>query len=156
MKNHHIIVPETLQKKFLELVHDGHQGIEKCLLQSRESIFWPGITELIQNTVAKCRTCQSTSPAQKKLPLTTSDVPPFPWHKLGTDLFYLKGQVFLVVGDNFSKFLIVRKPPNSSTNAIVEELSMTFTELEDPTFLEVITYHATDLQNSKNFCNHME
>ena len=32
LKNHSIIIPVTLQWKFLELVHDGHQGIEKCLL----------------------------------------------------------------------------------------------------------------------------
>ena len=135
LKSHCIIVPVTLQRKFQEPVHDGPQGIEKCLLQARESIFWLGITEQIQNTVTKCGACQSTSPAQKKLPLTTNEVPPFPWHTLGTDLFYWKHQDFLVVGDNLSKFLIVRKLPNSSTNAIVKELSMIFTEFGRPHIL---------------------
>ena len=78
----------------------------------------------------KMQNIPTTSPAQKKLPLTTSEVPPFPWHTLGTYLFYWKHQDFLVVGDYFSKFLIVRKLPNSSTNAIVKELSMIFTEFE--------------------------
>ena len=32
LRNHHIIVPETLWGAFFELVHEGHQGIEKCLL----------------------------------------------------------------------------------------------------------------------------
>ena len=32
LKNHHIIVPETLQRNFLEVVHDSHQGIEKYVL----------------------------------------------------------------------------------------------------------------------------
>ena len=97
--------------------------------------FWPGIREQIQNTVTKCRTCQSTSPTQKKLPLTTGEVPPFQWHKLGTDLFYQKCKDKLVVGDYFSKFLIVRKLPNSSTNAVVKELSMIFTEFGRPHIL---------------------
>ena len=61
-----------------------------------------------------------------------SEVPSFPWHTPGIDLFYWKCQDFLVVGDYFSKFLIVRKLPNSSTNAIVKELSLIFTVFERP------------------------
>ena len=49
-------------------------------------------------------------------------------HTLGTDLFYHRKQDYLVLVDYFSKFLIVRKLPNSTTGAIVKELSITFSE----------------------------
>ena len=61
-----------------------------------------------------------------------SEVPPHPWHTLGTDLFYWNRLNFLVVGDYFTKFLIVRKLPNSSTQAVIKELGMIFTEFGWP------------------------
>ena len=76
--------------EMLDLIHEGHQGIEKCLLHSRESLFWPGISNEIHQTVDKCGICQATSTAQRKLPSVPSEIPPKTWHTLGTDLFYLK------------------------------------------------------------------
>ena len=35
---------------------------------------------------------------------------------------------YLVVGYYFSKYLIVRKNPNTSTHAVIKELEMIFTE----------------------------
>ena len=40
-----------------------------------------------------------------------------------------------MVGDYFSKFLIVRKLPNSSTHAVIRELGMIFTEFGRPFML---------------------
>ena len=61
-----------------------------------------------------------------------SDVPPHPWHTLGTDLFYYKKMDFLLLVDCFSKFLIVRRIPNSTTGAVKKELRDIFTEFGTP------------------------
>ena len=45
-----------------------------------------------------------------------SDMPPHAWHTLGTNLFYWNKIDYLVVRDYFSKYLIVRRLPNSSTH----------------------------------------
>ena len=58
-----------------------------------------------------------------------SDVPPHAWHTLGTNLFYWNKIDHLVIRDYFSKYLIVRKLPNSSTHAMIKELGLIFTEL---------------------------
>ena len=58
-----------------------------------------------------------------------SDVPPHAWHTLGTNLFYWNKMDYLVIGDYFSKYLIVRRLPNSSTHAVIKELGLVFTEL---------------------------
>ena len=42
----------------------------------------------------------------------------------------------LVVGDYFSKYLIVRKIPNSSTHSVIKELDMIFTEFGRPFVLK--------------------
>ena len=61
-----------------------------------------------------------------------SEVPPHPWHTLGSDLFYHKRLDFLVVVDYFSKFLIVRKISNSTSSAIIKELDSIFSEYGKP------------------------
>ena len=114
--------------EMLDLIHERHQGIEKCLQHSRGSIFWPGISNEIHQTVDKCGICQATSTAQRKLPSVPSEIPPHAWHILGTDLFYRKHIDFIVLGDYFSKFLIVRKLPSSASSAVCKEISKTFTE----------------------------
>ena len=58
-----------------------------------------------------------------------SDMPPHAWHTLGTDLFYWNKIDYLVIRDYFSKYLIVRRLPNSSTHAVIKELGLVFTEL---------------------------
>ena len=118
--------------EMLDLIPEGHQGIKKCLLHSRESLFWPGIPNETCQTVDKCGICQSTSTAQRKLPSVPSEIPPHAWHTLGTDLFYWIYFDFLVLGHYFSKFLIVRKLPSSTSSAVCKDISNIFTEFGKP------------------------
>ena len=73
----------------MEQIHEGHLGIEKCMLKARDSLFWPGISNDIRETVEKCGICQASSKAAKPAG-NVSDVPPHTWHTLGTDLFLLE------------------------------------------------------------------
>ena len=109
----------------------GHLGIEKCMLKATDSVFWPGISNDIRETVEKCGICQASSKAAKPVG-NVSDVPPHVWHTLGTDLFYWNKIDYLVIGDYFSKYLIIRRLPNSSSHAVIKELGLVFTELGRP------------------------
>ena len=62
-----IPIPSTLQKKALQQIHKGHQGVEKCMLKARESVFCPGISDDICKAVERCGTCQSSSRAAKPI-----------------------------------------------------------------------------------------
>ena len=126
-KGARLLIPSTLRKKVLEQIHDGHLGIEKCMLKARDSVFWPGISNDIHETVEKCRICQASSRAAKPVG-NVSDMPPHAWHTLGTDLFYWNKIDYLVIGDYFSRYLIVRRLPNSSTHVVIKELGLVFTE----------------------------
>ena len=132
-KNRKILIPEKLKSEYLERIHSGHQGINKCLEKAREFVFWKGYTKHIQEVVEKCILCQETRKVKSTEKFKyISDVPPHPWHTLGSDLFYWKKQDFLVVVDYFSTFLIVRRIPNSTTSAVIKELSMIFSEYGRP------------------------
>ena len=134
-KSSRLLIPSTPRRKMIEQIHDGHPGKEKCILKARESMFWPGISDDIQETVERCGICQSTSRAVKPVG-NVSEVPPHTWHTLGTDLFYWNKMDYLVVGDNFSKYLLVRKIPNTSTHLVIKELGIIFTEFGHPFVLK--------------------
>ena len=133
-KGARLLIPSTLRRKVLEQIHDGHLGIEKYMLKARDSVFWPGISNDIHETVEKCGICQASYKAAKSVG-NVSDVPPHAWHTLGTDLLYWNKIDCLVIRDYFSKYLIVRRLPNSSTHAMIKELGLIFTELGRPFIL---------------------
>ena len=121
-------------------------------MKARESVFWPGISDDIWETVEKCGICQSTSRASKHVG-NISEVPPHPWHTLGTDLLYWNRLYFFVVGEYFTKFLIIGKLPNSSTHVVIKELGMIFTELDDHSYLGVTMGHVIVLGNFSSSLN---
>ena len=82
----------------------------------------------VQQLIEKCGIYQEYGKSQPLIG-TTQELSPFPWHMLATDLFYWKRMDFLIVADVFSKYIIVRKLPNSTSAAVCIELSMIATEL---------------------------
>ena len=91
--------------------------------------------------------CQEYGKSQPLIS-TTQELPPFPWHTLATDVFCWKRMDFLIVADVFSKYIIVRKLPNSTSAAIYIELSMIVTELGLP---HIIRCDNGSCYNSKEF-----
>ena len=122
-----IIVPKEMRPEILQYIHKGHQGKERCLLRARNTVFWPDVQQLIE----KCIICQEYGKSQPIIG-TTQELLPFPGHTLVTDMFYWKRMDFLIVVDVFSKYIIVRKLPNSTSAAMCIELSMIVTKLGLP------------------------
>ena len=123
------------------------------MLKARESVYWPGISDDIHEAVEKCGICQSTSRAMKPVGNIT-DIPPHAWHTLATNLFYWNRIDFLVVGDYFTKFLIVRKIPNTSTHSVIKELGMIFAEFGHPFVLKSdngLCYSSREFHNFLEF-----
>ena len=82
--------------------------------------------------VEKCDLCQSQQNSTAIVQKYVSEVPPHPWHTIGSDLFYFQRTDFLVVVDYFSKYLIVRKIANSTSSAVIKELGMISSEFGKP------------------------
>ena len=126
-----IIVPREVRPEMLQYIHEGHQGKERCLLRSRNTVFWPKMTYNIQQLIEKCVICQEYGKSQPLI-----------------DLFHWKRMDFLIVVDVFSKYIIVRKLPNSTSAAMCIELSMIVTELGLP---HIIRSDNGPCYNSKEF-----
>ena len=132
MKNSKVLIPETLKQKYLRQIHQGHQGIEACRSRAREFVFWVNINKNIEELVQKCSLCQYQQNSTSNIQKYVSEVPPHPWHMVGSDLFYFRRIDFLVVVDYFSKYLLMRKIPNSTSSAVIKELGMIFSEFGKP------------------------
>ena len=126
-----IIVPREMRPEMLQYIHEGHQGKERCLLQARNTVFFPKMTDDVQELTERCIICQEHGRLQPIIG-TTQELPPFPWHTLATDIFYWKRMDFLIVANVFSKYFLVRKLANSTSAAICAELAIIVTELGLP------------------------
>ena len=51
---------------------------------------------------------------------------------IGSDLFYFRRIDFLFAVDYFSKYLLMRKIPNSTSSAVIKELEMIVSEFGKP------------------------
>ena len=142
-----IIVPREVRPEMLQYIHEGHQGKERCLLQARNTVFWPKMMYDVQELIERCIICQEHGKSQPIIGIT-QELPPFPWHTLATDIFYWKRMDFLIVADVFSKYFLVRKLANSTSAAVCAELATIVTELGLP---HIIRSDSGPCYNSKEF-----
>jgi transposase InsO family protein len=116
LKGNRIVVPKVLRQEMKELIHQGHQGIEKCRKRARQSLYWPRLNHEIDEMVSKCDLCLTHRNKLSQEPLISHEIPNYPWLKLASDLFELKSRQYLLVVDYFSKFAEVALLSNPITS----------------------------------------
>ncbi|XP_041461610.1 uncharacterized protein K02A2.6-like [Lytechinus variegatus] len=131
-KGSQVIIPKTLRNDILRQLHLGHMGIESTRRLARETVFWPNINKDIDQLIKQCETCQKHQARQQKEPLHPHDVPPAPWTRLGTDLFMLNRQEYLLVTDYYSKYPIIAKLTDTSSAAIARQMTGIFSLFGPP------------------------
>ena len=125
------VVPAAMQRETLNKLHKGHQGIERCRLRARMSVWWPGISHQIEQMVKHCSHCtRETTP--RKEPLMPTALPEYPWQKIGTDLFSLNGSNYLLAADYFSRFPEVIKLTSTTSASIISALKSIFSRYGIP------------------------
>ena len=120
-----MVVPERLQKETLEKVHTGYQGVQRCKLRANTAVWWPDLSHEVENMVKQCPTCAKEHSPRKE-PMIPTELPDYPWQKIGTDLFQLKGATYLVVVDYFSRFPEVQKLQITTSEGIIRTLKDIF------------------------------
>ena len=108
MRGSRVVIPASLRVSMLDKIHSGHQGIHKCRERARHSVWWPGISRQVEEMVKSCPECIKHNP-QRPQPLLPSHLPDLPWQKVGTDLFELNKNTYLLIVDYFSRWIEVAK-----------------------------------------------
>ena len=86
MYNLRIVVPLSLQKETLQIVHEGHQGIVRCRMRTKMSVWWLGISKHVEEFVQRWPICARDREPRRE-PLTPTPLPDYPWQVIGSDLF---------------------------------------------------------------------
>ncbi|VDI83414.1 Hypothetical predicted protein [Mytilus galloprovincialis] len=83
-----LYVPLQLRNEVIKSYHDNlsHLGIDKCHDSIRQKYFWPKLYKELNSYINSCVICQSQSASKTKPLLQISDIPPFPFAKIGVDL----------------------------------------------------------------------
>ena len=97
MKGCRIIKPLVMRLEILDRLHEGHQSITKCRARAKISVWRLGLSKQMEDLVHGCRT----------EPLIPSVTPERPWQTVGTNLFHLEGNTYILVVDYFSRYVEV-------------------------------------------------
>ena len=106
-------------------LHEGHQGIERCRMRAKTLVWWPSLSKELTETVAQCIVCRKYSTMHRE-PLMTTPLPDYPWQVVGSDLFWLKGEQYLLVVDYFSRFPEVVKMSSTVSASVISVLKSLF------------------------------
>ena len=112
LKGTRIVIPNKQCKAILKLLHKGHLGLNKCKVRAKESVYWPGLNDKLEELVLSCELCLKYSAAKCKLEpslLLGQEVPLYPWTKSATDMFHFEGASYLLILDYTSRYPVVCK-----------------------------------------------
>ena len=107
LKGESVYIPDTHRQGVLENLHTGHLGIVKTQLRASKDVFWPKINQDIEKMCKSCEVCQQYQNTQPAEPLIQTEVPSRPWSTIGTDLFQIEDDHYLITADYYSKFPLV-------------------------------------------------
>ena len=149
LKERKIVIPSKLHNQFIQLAHEGHQGIEKTKALARETTWFPGIDKKIENLVKDCLACQVTTPITAREPLQMSELPPGSREELSMDFGQISPSEYLmVVTDEYSRYPVVDVIHSTSADIVIPILDKTLSEFGVP---EVMKSDKGPPFNSKEF-----
>ena len=120
-----------MREGILKQIHEGHLGFNKCQMRAKETVYWPGLNDQLENLILNCQLCLKYSKSKKKSTPPTAlghELPAVPWSKVATDIFHYESQPYLLVVDYTSRFPIVRRLKSMSTQNIAEQFKSIFSE----------------------------
>ena len=125
-KSDKIIIPKSMQKEMMDVIHKAHMGMQKCKSRARLCVYWPNMNSQIENVVSSCSICQEFRSRNRAEPLKSHEIPNRPWGKVGCDLFQYKGRDYIVCVDYYSKFPEVQLISDKTAKQCISALKSIF------------------------------
>ena len=73
-----IVVTKALQRRVVNVSHEGHQGIVKTKQLLRSAVWFPGMDRMTEDVVRSCLLCQAAAQQKPKEPLQMTELPERP------------------------------------------------------------------------------
>ena len=119
LKNDRILVPSSMRKEMLQMIHQGHMGIEKSKRRARDVLYWPGMNSQISDMISRCTTCLEHQRQNTKEPMILSRIPSKPWEMVATFMSTLDKSEYLIVVDYQSRYFEVAKLPDTKSTTVI-------------------------------------
>uniref|UniRef100_A0A336MPS3 RNA-directed DNA polymerase n=1 Tax=Culicoides sonorensis TaxID=179676 RepID=A0A336MPS3_CULSO len=130
-----VLIPPLLRDKALDLLHKSHLGIVKCKQIARSCMWWPKIDVDIENFINSCKSCQINASRRSNTPLMSWPATNYPFERIHIDHFFFQDKIFLIIVDDFSKFIDVKENVSVSTKCVVKSLKEFFSYFGFPKIL---------------------
>ncbi|UYV65139.1 K02A2.6-like [Cordylochernes scorpioides] len=150
MRSCRLVIPASMKLEILDKLHAGHFGITKTRPRARETVWWPGISEEIAETVRKCSVCIQEA-VSKHEPLIPTNFPTRPWQNIGMDLFKFENKWYLVVIDYYSRFPEMIRLDRLTANVVVRSCKSIFARHGIPE--TVVSDNGTQFETAREFSN---
>ena len=131
LKGTWMVVPHKKHEATLQLIHEGHLGLGKCKLRAKDTVYWPGLDDQLENLILNCELCLKYSHSKHKQILSTSlgqEIPVHPWSKLPTDIFHFQDASYLLIMDYTSRFLVVCKLSSMTGVHVTNQCKLVFSD----------------------------
>ena len=128
-----LFIPASLQEDTLQLLHAAHQSERRCKLLASTSVWWPSISSDITRVVSACQVCRRCRP-QPTAPVLSTDTPERVWQMIGTNLFQVGRQSYIVIVDYYSRYIEVVPLSSTTSSSVITALYTVFVGLESLMF----------------------
>lgn len=133
-----VLVPSSLRRRVVQLLHSDHTGIVKMKGVARSYVWWPGMDADLELAANSCAACRETRNHPPKLTGASWAIPEVPWTRLHADFAGpVEKKMLLIVVDATSKWPIVKTMANTTTEATIRLLRDLFADRGLP--LELVT-----------------
>ena len=125
LKGVRLVIPTCMRLKMLDKLHEDHQGVFKCRLRAKSSVWWPGLSKQLEELVTNCTACARDRHIQAE-PIIPSESRLRPWQKVATDMFFYKGHTYLLVVDYYSSYVEIAKLETVASSDVIIHLKSIF------------------------------
>lgn len=126
VKGTRLVIPPSMRRNMLDLIHRSHLGITKCKQRARAVMYWPSMNADIEETVKNCSNCADVQRQQMKEPLKSAPLPAFPFQRVSTDIFEFQGSSYLIVVDSYSRFILADRLRNLQSATVIHAMRQVF------------------------------
>lgn len=147
-----LVIPQTLRKRVLFEIHEGHLGIVKMKSIARNYVYWPFIDKDIEVMGKNCEACCNVRDAPPKTTLHPWEFPTGPWKRLHADFAQLYGKYYIVVVDAYSKWVEAEEIRSTSALETIKFFRSLFAKFGLPE--QLVTDNGPPFQSMefKEFC----
>ncbi|KAJ3655671.1 hypothetical protein Zmor_014792 [Zophobas morio] len=130
-----LLVPPSLRRSMLNLLHESHFGVNKTLSRAKEALYWPNYDKEIITFIKSCKICESNRSSNAKEPLISHPLPGRPFSKIGSDICEYAKNNYLIIFDYYSKWLDVVPIREKNSIELIKQFKKFFANFGIPDLL---------------------